>query len=162
MSFRWKAVWANTLRWGPWTHTATINYQSGYKDFPADVPKRPDIYYFKSKDWLTWKDFLGYRVSDRVAALSETDHIIYVIQYPELPSNVFTLGITGEGKSGLLARREQYGFTIIAAYYHDKNSDWMEELRPFGCQYHVGERNYICNNVADILSVLSLNYLVVR
>lgn len=37
VSFRWKAVWANTLRWGPWTHTATINYQSGYKDFPADV-----------------------------------------------------------------------------------------------------------------------------
>lgn len=131
-------------------------------NFPADIPKRPDIYYQKTKDWLMWKDFLGYRASDRVAALGETDHIIYVIQYPELPSNVYTLGITNEGKSGLIQRRNEYGFTIIAGYYHDKQSDWMAKVRPYVRQYHVGEKNYICNNIADVLSVLSLDYLVVK
>lgn len=152
-------AWAQTLGC-----TTKAHWFAHCKDpsFPADVPKRPDIYYFKSREWLTWKEFLGYKVADRIAALSETDHIIYVIQYPELPTNVYTLGITAEGKSGLIARRQQYGFNIIAAYYHDKESDWMEKLAPFIRQYHVGERNYICNNVADILSVLSMNYLVVR
>jgi hypothetical protein len=152
-------AWAQTLGF---TTKAQWMAHCKAKDFPADVPKRPDIYYFKSKDWLTWKDFLGYRVSDRVAALSETDHIIYVIQYPELPTNVFTLGITAEGKSGLITRQQQYGFAIIAAYYHDKQSDWMGKLKPFIRPYHVGERNFICNNVAEIISVLSMDYLVVR
>lgn len=152
-------AWAQTLRLT--TKAQWIVYCKD-KDFPPDVPKRPDIYYFKSKEWMTWKDFLGYKASDRVAALGETDHIIYVIQYPELPANVFTLGITSEGKAGLIARQQQYGFQILAGYYHDKGSDWMAKLRPFIRPYHVGEKNFICNNLAEILSVLSMDYLVVR
>lgn len=37
VSFRWKGIWSNTLRAGNWTHTANINFQTGYRDFPADV-----------------------------------------------------------------------------------------------------------------------------
>lgn len=109
-----------------------------------------------------WKDFLGYRASDRVAALGETDHIIYVIQYSELPTNVFTIGITNEGKSGLIQRRDEFGFRIIAGFYHDKQTDWMAKIKPYIKQYSVGERNFICNNIADVLSVLSLDYLTVK
>ncbi len=37
VSFRWKGTWSNTLQTGKWTHTANINFLSGYTDFPADV-----------------------------------------------------------------------------------------------------------------------------
>lgn len=152
-------AWAHTL--GLRTKLEWIAYCKD-PNFPPDVPKRPDLFYQQSRTWLTWKDFLGYRVSDRIAALNETDHIIYVIQYPELPSNVYTLGITSEGKVGLLTRQEQYGFNIIGAYYHDKESDWMGKLDRYVRQYHVGDKNYICNNINDVLSTLSMSYLVVR
>lgn len=152
-------AWAQTLGF---TTKAQWFAHCKSPNFPSDVPRRPDIYYQKTKDWLMWKDFLGYKVSDRVAALGETEHIIYVIQYPELPSNVFTLGITNEGKSGLIARQREYGFNIIAGYYHDKQTDWMQKLRPYVKQYHIGEKNYICNNINDILSILSIDYLAVK
>lgn len=152
-------AWAQTL--GLTTKTQWLEYCKN-PGFPADVPKRPDLYYQKSLQWLTWKNFLGYTATDRVAALGETDHIIYVIQYPELPTNVYTIAITNEGKAGLLARRQQLGFTIITGYYHDKESDWMAKLQPFLRPYHIGNNNYICNNINDVISVLSMTYLVVR
>lgn len=131
-------------------------------EFPIDIPKRPDIYYQKTRDWLTWKDFMGVTVASRTAALGETDNIIYVIKYPQLPSNVYTLGITDEGKAGLIQRRDQHGFEIIAGYYHDKQSDWMGKLAQVIRPYHVGERNYMVYNIVDVLSILSADYLVVR
>jgi len=37
VTFRWKGQLANTLQSGRWTHAANVNFQSGYKDFPAEV-----------------------------------------------------------------------------------------------------------------------------
>lgn len=67
VTFRWKANWANTLQVGSWTHTATINYQSGYKDFPGwvdfyddagnwtgdDMNFRLDVKPYYTLDWQT-------------------------------------------------------------------------------------------------------------
>lgn len=105
---------------------------------------------------------MGVHVTDRVAALGETDNIIYVIKYPELPSNVYTIGITNEGKSGILERQRQYGFSIVAGYYHDNTSNWFAKIEPFLRQYHVGDKNFICYNINDVLSTLSMAYLQVR
>jgi hypothetical protein len=131
-------------------------------DFPVDVPKRPDIYYNKTLEWMTWKEFLGRSVSDKVAALGESENIIYVIQYPELPSNVYTIGITNEGKAGLIARRDQFGFNILAGYHHDNTPGWIDCIEDYIRKYHIGNNNYICNNINDVLSTLSLRYHVVR
>lgn len=152
-------AWAQTLGL---TSKATWLEYCKRSDYPIDVPRRPDLYYQKSLEWITWKSFLGYTVGDKIAALGETDHIIYIIQYPELPTNVYTIGITNEGKSGLIARKHQYNFTILAGYYHDKQSDWQSKIAPYARPYHVGEKNYIVNNINDIFAALSLAYLVVR
>lgn len=128
---------------------------------PADIPKRPDLYYQKSRDWIMWKDFLGYTGKDRANAVAETDHIIYIIKYPELPANVFTIGVTNEGKAGLIGRRDQFGFTILNGYYHDKESNWMELIEPYIRQYYIGDKNFICNNINDVFSVLSMRYVTV-
>lgn len=37
VTFRWKGQWGNTLQYGRWAHTMNVNFQSGYKDFPAYV-----------------------------------------------------------------------------------------------------------------------------
>ncbi len=37
VAFRWKGTWSNTLRTGNWQNTLNVNFQSGYRDFPADV-----------------------------------------------------------------------------------------------------------------------------
>ncbi|WP_431260053.1 TonB-dependent receptor [Roseateles chitinivorans] len=37
VTFRWKGQWTNTLVAGNWAHTANINFQSGYKDFPTTL-----------------------------------------------------------------------------------------------------------------------------
>jgi iron complex outermembrane receptor protein len=42
VTFRIKGIWSNTLRSGNWTHTANVNFQSGYLDTPADVYELDD------------------------------------------------------------------------------------------------------------------------
>lgn len=37
VAFRWKGILSNSLRMGNWQHTLNFNFQSGYRDFPADV-----------------------------------------------------------------------------------------------------------------------------
>lgn len=37
VTFRWRAKWSNTVKYGNWTHNVTANYQSGYVDAPTDV-----------------------------------------------------------------------------------------------------------------------------
>jgi iron complex outermembrane receptor protein len=37
VTFRWKGQLTNTLQSGRWTHAANVNFQSGYRDYPADV-----------------------------------------------------------------------------------------------------------------------------
>lgn len=154
-SYRDARAWAQTLRlrnkaqWFEYCKTGNV---------PVDVPRRPDFYYQKSRNWLTWKDFLGYTAEDRVNAVKDNDHIIYIIQYPELPTNVYTIGITAEGKSGLIARQRELGFRILDGYYHDKNSDWFGKIEPVVRKYHVGTNNYIVQNIYDVISALSMAY----
>lgn len=35
--FEWRGRWVTSLQQGPWEHTLTVNYQSGYLDKPMDV-----------------------------------------------------------------------------------------------------------------------------
>ncbi|MFT3665500.1 TonB-dependent receptor plug domain-containing protein [Piscinibacter sp.] len=67
VTFRWKATWSNTLQMGNWTHTAAVNFLSGYKDFPGwvdfyddagnwigeDQEFRMNIKRFSTLDWQT-------------------------------------------------------------------------------------------------------------
>lgn len=131
-------------------------------NFPSDVPKRPDVYYQKSREWLTWASFLGSKASERIAAMKDSEIVIYIIKYPELPQNVITVGITNEGRAGILERQRQFGFSIIAGYYHDGTSDWFGKIKPYLRQYHVGDKNFICYNINDVLSALSVAYTQVR
>lgn len=158
-SYKDARAWAHTL--GLKTKAQWIAFTKS-EGFPTDVPHRPDLYWQESKEWLTWKSFLGYEVTDRVAVIGETDHIIYVIQYNEFPANVYTIGITNEGKDGLLRRQEQYDFRIVNGYYHDKTTDWLSRIKKYIRPYHIGKTNYIVNNINEVLGELSLHYVQVR
>ncbi len=129
---------------------------------PADIPRRPDIFYQKTLEWMTWKDFLGYVATDRAGMIGESEHIIYIVQHPELPSNVYTIGITNEGKASIIANQEKYLFTIVAGFYHDKTSDWMAAIDRYIRKFPSGERNFICNDIHSVVSELSFRYLQVR
>lgn len=158
-SYKEARAWAHTL--GLKSKAEWMRYTKR-EDFPDDVPRRPDIYWHESQEWLTWRAFLGYEIQDRVAVIGETDHIIYIIQYAELPANVFTISITNEGKQGLLARQAQYDFRIVAGFYHDKTSNWFEKIEKYVKPYHLGRNNYIVHNVVEVISEFTSHYIQVR
>jgi hypothetical protein len=149
-------VWANGL--GLTNRTMWFEYCKR-PDFPPDVPKRPDVYYQHSLEWISWKIFLGYKVTDRIAAIGTTDHIILITRNPNTPRNVYTIGMTILGKDAILTQQRERGFAIVAAFYHDKNSEWLPKIQMHMSPY--GEGTFIVNNIADILNVLSLNYISV-
>jgi hypothetical protein len=149
-----------------WVHSHHINNVEEWRvfckraDFPADIPKRPDVYYRDSLEWLTWKDWLGYKVIDKIAKIGETDHIILITKHSNRPNNVYDIGMTNLGKDNILSHQQKTGFKIVAAFYHDKESNWVEPIAKYMQQYD--ETSFIVPNIADILSYLSLHYLPVR
>lgn len=134
------------------------------EEFPADIPVRPDIIFRNNKgravEWISWRDFLGYKVTDRIANIGTTDHIILITKYRNKPSNVYDIGITNLGKAAILENQSQTGFVIVGAYYHDKTSNWVALINRFMSQYD--ETSYIIQNVAEILNILSMHYLTVN
>jgi hypothetical protein len=88
--------------------------KSGNK--PDDIPSRPDIIYRKSNEWLSWKDFLGYSVAERIATLQSTDTILFILQYPNTPSNVFRIGLTQDLPLDIKHRSQKEGFKIFKMY----------------------------------------------
>lgn len=147
-------AWANTLNF---TTRAQWYEHCKRPDFPDDVPRRPDVYFQQKLEWVSWKNFLGYKVSDKIASIGETDHIILITRHRNNPSNVYDIGLTTLGKDAIQKHQSESGFILIGAFYHDKNSDWHKSISPYMSQYN--SSSYIVQNIADILSVLSLNYL---
>lgn len=129
-------------------------------DFPEDVCKRPDVYFQKTLEWISWRDFLGYKVADKIAAIGTTDHIILITRSPYGPGNVYNVGLTTLGKDAIQNHLREHSLVLVAAFYHDKKTEWVPLVRPYMTPY--GEGAFIINNVGNILNVLSLNFLGVR
>lgn len=156
-SYRDSMIWANGL--GMTNRAQWLEFCKN-PNFPPDVPKRPDVYYQKTLEWVSWKKFLGYKVTDKIAAMGSTDHIILITRGQNTPRNVFNIGVTLLGQDAILAEQKVRGFTIVGAFYHDKNSDWQQRISPYMSYYD--DTSFIVPNIADILNILSLNYLSVR
>lgn len=144
-------------------HSLGLQNRTQWFDFcrdgkkPKDIPSRPDLFYAKSREWYTWREFLGYTALERLTANTQTETIIYVMKPPNLPNNVYRIGITNGGKSSLVAAQTQGGFTIAAMFFHDGKFDWRSLLAKHSTPYWHGSgvEEYVVHGVAEFLNGLS-------
>lgn len=133
--------------------------KSGNK--PNDIPTRPDIVYRKKQEWLSWKDFLGYDVTDKVQKLIKAQRrIFYIIKFMDRPQNVYKFGITNTDIEKIKSSAILDNFKIIKLFYADDlQFDWSKKLSNNLSAYTYGENDeYIVPNIAQVISFFSTKY----
>lgn len=118
---------------------------------PVDIPTRPDLIY--TKDWFTWKDFLGSDLSSVKRNMDAAGAIFFINQNHGSPSNVYHLGITLEGKLTILQHQAQQGFRIIGLFACDIDFDWESIVHSFGKEYWGSNRGgeYTIININEFI-----------
>lgn len=135
------------------------------KEMPDDVPKAPMHFYSKKKDWISWRDFLGYDLVERHTYLVNTKKpILYIAKIPNRPFNVIKIKeIVGE-KEDLIELQKKENLQFVRCFYLNRiGDDWYSLISNFIKKFEVGEADeYFTPNIADIISELSYSYETIR
>jgi hypothetical protein len=87
-----------------------------------DLPWRPDEVY--DKDWKGWAIWLGH---DPLPGLLENVAVLFVGKHVDDPANVYRIEVCNMGKSVVMHRATNEGFTVIRMWKYDPNL--REEVR---------------------------------
>jgi hypothetical protein len=97
--------------------------EHGEEKLPEDIPKRPDIVY--SQEWMTWKHWLGDKITERVEAQQKAREasIYYIIreQQHATVDNVYTVGVEPRGVAGLKERWEVEKFQVVKMFQFESS-----------------------------------------
>lgn len=80
------------------------------------IPLRPDMYYQKDLKWTSWRDFLGYDISSRLAVKTESPPILAIMKHPRMPSGVYRFQRISGGAVVLSHVLSTNGMQLICAY----------------------------------------------
>lgn len=123
---------------------------------PEDIPARPDVYYQKTGEWFTWKEFLGTNLVEQIKSLQDAPNVFFVLRYPELPLNVYKFGVTNGGLSYVQEQQKKYGFEIIKAYNCEDKFNWQPIVSKTCTKYTMSSITdaYVTTNIFQTLNDL--------
>lgn len=124
---------------------------------PDDIPHRPDIAYFKTGDWFSWREFLGPKCKMAMSKALEkvNDKVLYILKVPD-PSNtkLFRMGVTVGGWSSIQTAINKYSLRFVDAYVIDSEFDWKKFVLKFGEPSWDGDGVFQINNVYEMTMAL--------
>lgn len=80
------------------------------------IPLRPDMFYQKHRKWTTWRDFLGYDMTSRLAVKTESPPILAIMKHPRMPNGVYRFQRVSGGIVVLQHILSGNGMSLITAY----------------------------------------------
>jgi hypothetical protein len=141
-----------------YVHTLKLKSRQEYIDWhlaqrPSFLPLHPSLVY-KKTGWTNWTEWLGTRsLSARLESKKTNTAIWFLVQYPQMPTNVFEIGIEHIGKQALLERQKGLGFKIIRVYKYEPETKVQTEtlLNQFTSPYWEGQRQRLISNLPQLL-----------
>lgn len=113
------------------------------KKIPEDIPARPDLYYRKTNEWYTWKDFLGYSITEKLKAQTLTSKILVIYQDE---TNMYSMTIIVGGKSNAIDFARANNLRILECFIYDRESNLSDVINRTGNQLtHVSSGVYYFN-----------------
>lgn len=128
---------------------------------PEDVPSRPDVYYNKTGEWFTWREFLGYDLSERLKTKKERPVILVIARDAKYPSNIVVVFLSEEGETGISYRLEKTGLSLYQAFIIDDAHDtkqYAQMMNTHLSEFWDGENTYSSSNLFAFVSDMSMRY----
>lgn len=163
--------------WRPYKEAKAFAHSKGFANVPAwhqfcksgacpaDIPHRPDVTYFKSGDWFSWREFLGPKCKIELGkALEEVnDKVLYILNVPDARNmKLYRIGVTVGGRSAIQDSIKKFGLRFVDAYVIDSDLDWKSLILKYGQPSWEGEGVYEINNINDFTFALSYDYVNFR
>lgn len=132
-------------------------------DVPKYIPNRPDVAYHIRGDWISWNDFLGVKLADRIETAQNKSIYAYIIKFRETPNNIFCIRISAEPKAGIDIFCNKFDAKLGAIFLIDdiEGDRQYKKIVDDNCipQFHrYGDDQYLVNNIHSLLSDFSLSY----
>lgn len=163
--------------WRPYKEAKAFAHSRGFLNVPAwtdfcksgkcpdDIPHRPDIAYFKSGDWFSWREFLGPKCRIELGKALEVvnDKVLYILNVPD-PRNtkLFRIGVTVGGWSSIQESIKKFNLKFVDAYTIEADFDWKTFVLKFGESSWEGEGVYQINNINEMTLALSQFFIRYR
>ena len=129
---------------------------------PDDIPHRPDVAYFKTGEWFSWRDFLGPRCRIELGKAIEVvnDKVLYILQVPNSrTSKLYRIGVTIGGGSSIKDAMDKYGLRYIDAYVIDADFDWKKFIVNYGSPDWDNEGVYEISNINNLTLDISQYFI---
>jgi hypothetical protein len=135
-----------------------LDFASG-DGLPEDIPKRPDLFYRKMNEWISWPNFLGTNVREKTRNLMEADFMFFVIRNPRAERDYYRCGITGGGISSINDYLSKMQGNIVAAYNVPDTFQPNIFLGSIGIEEHNEYKGYYhIPNLYALISKLSIEF----
>lgn len=163
--------------WRPYRDAKAYVHGKGFENVPAwtafcksgqcpdDIPHRPDIAYFKSGDWFSWREFLGPKCKVALGQALEVvnDKVLYVLQVPDAKNNkLFRIGVTVGGWSSIQEAVKKFNLKFVDAYAIEADFDWKSFVLRFGEPSWEGEGVYQIRNIHELNMALGQFFIPYR
>lgn len=126
---------------------------------PEDIPRRPDLYYRESGQWVSWGNFLGVTLTAKTDTLKETNTIFFIIYNPKAYKNYFRCGLTNGGIASINDFITKINGRVVCAYYVPITFKYEEFLDENGCEKDYDHKGYYhIPSMTPVISKLSINY----
>lgn len=126
---------------------------------PEDIPRRPDLYYRKKEEWVSWPNFLGVTLLSREQTILEMDTIFFIVHNPNADHGYFRCGLTNGGVSSINDFTVKINGKLLLAYYVPNTFSVEKFLDQFDSYEHYEHKNYYkIMNLTPIVSKLSIEY----
>jgi hypothetical protein len=124
-----------------------------------DIPRRPDLYYRKSNEWVSWPNFLGAALQAKEATMIETTPIFFIIHNPKADTGYFRCGVTNGGVSSINDFLQSVSGRLVVAYHVPQTF----KVNTFLKQFDVEEDReyagyYYIPKMVIVLSELSIQF----
>ncbi len=151
--------------WRPYKEAKAFAHSKGFDTVPAwlafcaegkcpdDIPHRPDVAYFKSGDWFSWREFLGPKCKIQLGKALEkvNDTVLYILQVPDpTDRTLFRIGVTVGGWSSIQDAIKKYKLNFTDAYVVEPEFDWKSFVLKFGQASWQGEGVYQIPNINEM------------
>jgi hypothetical protein len=128
---------------------------------PDDIPRRPDLYYRNTHEWISWGNFLGVTITSRAETVVKTNTIFFIIYNPKAEKDYFRCGITNGGASSLNDYLRKINGRTVCAYFVPDTFKPDSFLGDFNIEEHYEYKGYYripSNELTQVMAKLSIKY----